>query len=165
MLGFFYLDCYSYLTHYCCFVVTYISMHLKALWLCSLTRMKNIMDNSSTIYRSDLGVLYMLIQWLKLFGHFQIRGMEIWSFAPGISNSYCFDQFVILVWVFSIEILIQLRHVIKETIPTRDGLRAGINVFMFIVFRMKPTAFLGKSNVNIVTNRGKQEFSACRVWE
>lgn len=55
------------------------------------------MDNSSAVYRSDSGVLYMLIQWLELFGHFQNRGMPMWLFASGIPNSYCFDQFVVLV--------------------------------------------------------------------
>lgn len=147
MLGSFSLDCRSYLTHYHCFLVKYVSLHLKGLWLCNPRRMKNIMDNSSAIYRSDSGVFYTLIQWLKLFGHFQIRGMQLWLFVPGIPNSYCFDQLVVLVWVFSIQMLlsevcvhgiwsstpfrgkhshitktlIQLQHLIKETVPMRDG--------------------------------------------
>lgn len=59
--------------------------------------MKNTMDSSSAIYRSDSGVLYMPIQWLKLCSHFQVRGMLVSFFAPGIPNSYYFDQFVTLV--------------------------------------------------------------------
>lgn len=103
---FFSWGCYNSLTYYYHFLVKYVSLHLKALWLCSLTKMKNVVDNSSPIYRSDLGVLYMLIQWLELFSHFQIRGIPMLLFAPSIPNSCCFDQFISLVWVFSTQMLL-----------------------------------------------------------
>lgn len=98
MLCFFSSDHDSYLMYYYCFLAKYIVCLSKALWWCSLTKMKNIVDDSSAIHSPDSGVVHMLIHRWKSFGYFQIRGMQMWLFASAIPNSCSFDQFVLFLW-------------------------------------------------------------------